>query len=178
MHVEKIIKVQPVINHTKRWKYQSETEEAKESKLDYATLFTEDNQDGSSIEKAKPSENYAKVIAEKACSGVPYAYLSDDYGKIIYNGVTFTCNYGENALCLGNMNNQDEVLRIPLSGGGCLKVNRNNINELSSAIGMFSAEDVKRILDAIAMDTKTQNKVNEMEQNITKTYETMSKGVT
>lgn len=43
----------------------------------------------------------------------------------------------------------EDGVNIPLSGGGSLQVNRDNIDALSKAIGMFSPEDVKRILEAL-----------------------------
>lgn len=92
----------------------------------------------------------------------PYSALAKD-GVINYNGVVFICDYEKNALCLGDMSNPDDVLSIPLSGGGVLKVNRDNIDDLSKAIGMFSPEDVNRILRAIAEDAQCKRKLNEIE---------------
>lgn len=94
----------------------------------------------------------------------PYSALARD-SIINYNGVVFICDYERNALCLGDMSNPDDVLSIPLSGGGTLKVNRDNIDELSKAIGMFSPEDVNRILRAIAEDTQCKRKLNEIEDD-------------
>lgn len=44
-----------------------------------------------------------------------------------------------------------------------LLVNRDNLDELSRAIGMFSPEDVKRIMQAIAQDTKVQQMQKELD---------------
>lgn len=44
-----------------------------------------------------------------------------------------------------------------------LLVNRGNLDELSRAIGMFSPEDVKRIMQAIAQDTKVQQMQKELD---------------
>ncbi|MDE6675911.1 MAG: hypothetical protein K2K19_14065, partial [Acetatifactor sp.] len=52
---------------------------------------------------------------------------------------------------------------IPLSGGGHLKVNRENLGQLSKAIGMFSPEDINLIMRAIHLDTKVQSMQKEME---------------
>lgn len=93
---------------------------------------------------------------------VPYSALVRD-GVIDYNGVVFVCDYEKNAICLGDMSNPEDVLSIPLSEGGTLKVNRDNIDELSQAIGMFSPEDVNRILRAIAEDAQCKRKLNEIE---------------
>lgn len=47
--------------------------------------------------------------------------------------------------------------------GGSLLVNRDNIDALSKAIGMFSPEDVKRILEALARDNKIQQMKKELD---------------
>lgn len=93
---------------------------------------------------------------------VPYGYLAKD-GVIEYNGVCFVCDKKTNSICLGDMTDEKQVLNIPLSGGGHLKVNRANLGQLSDAIGMFSPEDVNRIMRAIAQDTKLQSMKAEIE---------------
>lgn len=95
---------------------------------------------------------------------VPYSWLADENGIVEYNGVIFQCDYESGALCLGDMSNKEKVLTIPLSGGGCLKVNRDNIGDLSAAIGMFSPEDVNRILRALAQDAKVRKVEQELEE--------------
>lgn len=97
-------------------------------------------------------------------SKVPYSYLAKD-GIVEYNGVVFVCDEVHSALCLGDMSNDKDVLTIPMSNGGVLKVNRDNIGDLSSAIGMFSPEDVRRILEAIAQDNKAQQMLQEIEED-------------
>lgn len=61
-----------------------------------------------------------------------------------------------NSICLGDVSDKSKVLNIALSGGGCLKVNRDNIGDLSACVGMFSPEDLNLIMRAIAQDTKAQ----------------------
>lgn len=89
-----------------------------------------------------------------------YSYLADESGVIQYNGVTIMCD--KNAITIGNMSKEEDIITIPLSAGGVLKVNRNNKDDLAKAIGMFSPEDVKIIMAALAAD----NKIQEMEQEI------------
>lgn len=99
----------------------------------------------------------------------PYSYLADESGMIEYNGVVFVCDNEHQALCLGDMTDEKNVLTIPLSEGGCLKVNRNNIGDLSRAISMFSPEDVNRILSAIEQDkvcTRRMFEIDEMKNSI------------
>lgn len=105
-------------------------------------------------------ENLARNIRQAA--KVPYGYLAKD-GMITYNGVIFVCDEKTNSICLGDMTDKKKVLNIPLSGGGHLKVNRDNLGDLSKAISMFSPEDVNRILRAIALDTKLQSMQQELD---------------
>lgn len=93
---------------------------------------------------------------------VPYGEMAED-GVIEYNGVTFVCDYEHNRLTLGDTTNKEDCINIPLSGGGSLLVNRDNIDALSKAIGMFSPEDVKRILEALARDNKIQQMKKELD---------------
>lgn len=104
----------------------------------------------------------------------PYSFLADENSQIHYNGVTFQCDAKSNSLCLGDMSNEKQILTIPLSEGGSLKVNVNNIDDLAKAIGMFSGADQKRILDALALYAKTLNKKNEIEANINQVYENLT----
>lgn len=94
-------------------------------------------------------------------SKVPYGYLAKD-GIIDYKGVIFVCDERTNSICLGDMTDEKKVLNIPLSGGGHLKVNRDSLGDLAKAIGMFSPEDINRILRAIALDTKLQSMQQEL----------------
>lgn len=114
-------------------------------------------------EKAEAKRIYEAVSAGKKPtleishknSNVPYGELAQD-GVITYNGVTFVCDERTNSICLGDVSDKSKVLNIALSGGGCLKVNRDNIGDLSACVGMFSPEDLNLIMRAIAQDKKAQ----------------------
>lgn len=93
---------------------------------------------------------------------VPYSALAKD-GIIEYEGVVFVCDEKNNRLCLGDVSDPKQCLTIPLSKGGTLVVNRDNLGDLSHAIGMFSPEDVNRILGAMAQDAKVQEMEKEIE---------------
>lgn len=127
------------------------------------------------VETASGSRSEAEKIYEAVATGgknplenirqtskVPYGYLAKD-GVITYNGVTFICDERTNSICLGDMTDKKNVINIPLSGGGHLKVNRDSLGALSKAIGMFSPKDVNLILRAIAQDTKVQSMQQELE---------------
>lgn len=94
----------------------------------------------------------------------PYSYLADGSGLIMYKGVVFQCDDKTQTISLGYVSDEKNVLRIPLSGGGTLLVNREKLGDLSRAISMFSAEDVGLILRAIAEDTHCRRKLNEIDE--------------
>lgn len=117
-------------------------------------------------DKACPEDNpFQKQLINtirSAAPKVPYGYLAKD-GVITYNDVQFICDQKTNSICLGDVSDPKKVINIPLSGGGHLKVNRENLGQLSKAIGMFSPEDVNLILRAIHLDTRLQSVQKEVE---------------
>lgn len=122
---------------------------------------------------------YKEVVTESKHTGlrqpakVPYGSLAKD-GVIEYNGVCFVCDERTNSICLGDVTtDRTKVLIIGLSGGGQLKVNRDNLGDLARAIGMFSPEDVNRILRAIAQDAKLQSMKKELEDMEAEVGETL-----
>lgn len=120
------------------------------------------------MEKEMQAESGIKEVLVARTGGtldVPYGYLANN-GVIEYNGVIFVCDEVHNAICLGDMTDESEVLSIPLTEGGCLKVNRDNISDLAKAISMFSPEDIRRIMEAIATDAKCQQMQQEMDETL------------
>lgn len=133
--------------------------------------FMQDKQERlNSLDKYVKNNIYTKYGTEATSYKNKYFSLADETGAINYHGVVFNCDEMKNALCLGDMSNMENVMVIPLSGGGRLMVNRDNIDGLAKAIGMFTPEDVKRILDAIATDAKVKNKGKEIQEKINKAY--------
>lgn len=117
---------------------------------------------GSNGQKTNKSENIEFSVSgsNKKC---PYSNLAKD-GVIEYNGVTFNCDYKHNAITLGDVeSNPRKVLTIGLSGGGSLKVNVDNLDELSRAVGMFSPADLNAIMKAIQTYKHCTSKLKEME---------------
>lgn len=126
--------------------------------------------------KAAPCETYNQMIKNVKNCECPYEYLADANGTIEYNGIVFQCDKEHHALCLGNMEETDNILTIPLSEGGVLKVNRKNIGELGKAIGLFSPQDVKRILQALSIDAKAHSKKYEMEKQEEEIFQNICEG--
>lgn len=112
-------------------------------------------------------EKADRIVDDKVNGRDPgnWAILADDNGVITYNGICFLFDSETNSLSLGDMSQKDNVLSIPLSRGGTLNVNRNNIDDLAKAIGMFSPEDINRIMRAISEDAHCRRKLNEIEDD-------------
>ncbi len=86
----------------------------------------------------------------------PYSHLAQN-GIIDYNGVIFLCDDKNKALCLGDItSNPKNVLTIPLSKGGVIKVNRDNLGDLAKAISMFSPEEDKNSIGDGASEETTK----------------------
>ena len=92
----------------------------------------------------------------------PYSGMAEN-GMICYKGVVFTCDTENNRICLGDTTDLKKCINIPLAGGGSLLVNRDNLDELSRAIGMFSPEDVNKIMAAIETDNMADKMKNQVE---------------
>ena len=120
-------------------------------------------------EKPDVEDSVSDFISQEAIQKIvgnrgkmPYASLADENGIIEYNGVRFVGDLENNALCLGDMTDYNNILNIPLSKGGVLKVNIDSLEDLSKAIGMFSPEDQNRIMRAIAQ----YNRIQQIKQQI------------
>lgn len=118
-------------------------------------------------DKSGRKEKADRIVNDKVNGRDPgnWAILADDNGVITYNGICFLFDSETNSLSLGDMSQKDNVLSIPLSRGGTLNVNRNNIDDLAKAIGMFSPEDINRIMRAISEDAHCRRKLNEIEDD-------------
>ena len=138
-----------------------------EVKEEQKVRFAKMDKEQEEKEKLLQSQRVKELLTEKSGGSlnVPYGYLAKN-GMIEYNGVIFVCDEQHNAICLGDMTNPKDVITIPLTKGGTLKVNRNSVNDLSKAISMFSPEDIRRIMEAIATDTKCRQMQQEMDETV------------
>ncbi len=108
------------------------------------------------------------TAGENTC---PYSYLASD-GVIEYNGVTFVCDYKNNAISLGDVTSDpSKVLNIPLPSGGNLYVNVDNFDDLAKAAGMFSPKDLNAILRAMETYKHCSSKIKEIEDEENKSPE-------
>lgn len=106
----------------------------------------------------------------------PYDCLSQDGVTITYNGITFQCDSEEHTISLGDTTRKEDTIVIPLSGGGTLLVNKNKINALGKAIGMFSPEDIGIILRTVAEYQKFASMEQEIEEEEEKEMDKMTQG--
>lgn len=144
--------------------------------IEYRYLYAENNQtkrqissttkntgtEGTTAAETTTSKGFSLDRHISGKNKVPYGEMAQD-GVITYNGVTFVCDYEKNRICLGDTSHMDNCISVSLSGGGSLVVNRNNLDDLSRAIGMFTPEDVNRILRALAQDAKIQKMKKEID---------------
>ena len=119
------------------------------------------------VKNGQPADNTEELFGKRE-NDVPYGYLANN-GMITYQGVTFVCDAENKRLLLGDCSNPDNCINVPLTGGGNLVFIRNNIGSISQAIGMFSPEDVSRIMKAIAEDAKSKQIQNEIDEDINET---------
>ena len=130
----------------------------------YNILYDYQSRTQGTEQENKQSERFSDALSADGKT-VPYGAMAKD-GIIEYKGVIFTCDYENNRICLGDVSDKNKCINIALSGGGSLVVNRENLGDLSRAIGMFSPEDVNLILRALARDKqiqKMQHEIDDME---------------
>ncbi len=118
----------------------------------------------------------AQAEEEEQDQWFPYDCLSEDGMTITYNGITFQCDSEGHTISLGDTSNAKDTIVIPLSGGGTLLVNRNSINSLGKAIGMFSPEDIGIILRTVAEYQRVSAMKYEMEEEEEKAMDNMTQG--
>lgn len=142
--------------------------------MGFYSLYGEDSIKAARRENADKldleQEEFRNTLGKETDQKCPYSYLAKG-GIVEYNGVTFTCDYKENALCLGDMTDPKKILRISLPSGGSLKVNVDSIGSLQKAASMFSPEDLNAILRAIYEYNHCTKKLNEIEDEENKSPE-------
>lgn len=103
-----------------------------------------------------------------------YFDLAGSDGVIQYKKATFICNKDTNTLELGDCSNERNCIRIKLSKGGCLLVNRENIDELLMSIDMFSAKDQGIIMQAVMKDKMAEAAKHKQEEETDKFIKTIA----
>lgn len=156
--IEKIDNYLAEVKEEQKIRFEKMDEEQEENRLLQKHLIKKEMQAESDMKKLL-------LARTEEVMDVPYGYLAKN-GVIEYKGVIFVCDELCNAICLGDMTDEKNVLTIPLTEGGCLKVNRDNLDDLSKAIDMFSPEDIRRIMEAIATDVKCRRMQQELDETL------------
>lgn len=150
-------------NFLREWTAEEDDEDEGNTMISLTEEASDDRSEAAKIYEAAFRGGENPIQNLRSAPKVPYGHMAKD-GVIIYNGVVFTCDERTNSICLGDVEtDKKQVINITLSGGGHLKVNRANLDQLSKAIGMFSPEDVNLIMRAIHQDTKVQSMQKEIE---------------
>lgn len=108
------------------------------------------------------SQTFANILERQQENDFPYGSMAKD-GIIEYNGVVFVGDPKSHSISLGDVSDPKKVLNISLPSGGNLKVNTDNLEELSRAAGMFSPEDLNAILRAIEQYKHCASKLKEID---------------
>ncbi len=119
----------------------------------YTYSFTTKGDSIDSFSKILDNKSQAITKDKRPCE---YFRNADSTGAISYGRATFMCDKENNRLLLGDCSDEKNCLRIKLSGGGSLVVNRDNLDELVQSISMFSAKDQGLIMRAIQQDKIAQ----------------------
>lgn len=133
-------------------------DQSEDQAADETTIKKEENE--IEVKRTKSMNAYEEL--HNTTKKAPYSELAKD-GIIEYNGVVYVCDDEHQSINLGDVSNSADVIRIPLSGGGTLNVNRDNIGSLAKSIGMFSPEDVNLIMRALTLDAKVQRTKKEID---------------
>ena len=87
--------------------------------------------------KTIPLGLFWRVVQSRLTDGL----RKGEFGIIDYNGIIFYCDTETDTLMLGDCSNVSKCIRISLTDGGFLMVNRDNLDQLFDALPFFSPED-------------------------------------
>ena len=119
----------------------------------------------------KSSGKEQVVFAGAIGSANQYFKYADEAGIIDYNGIIFYCDTETDTLMLGDCSNISKCIRISLTDGGFLMVNRDNLDQLFDALPFFSPEDMIKILQVLQQEKMAEDSIVGMEQEEDKILE-------
>ena len=119
----------------------------------------------------KSSGKEQVVFAGAIGSANQYFKYADEAGIIDYNGIIFYCDTETDTLMLGDCSNVSKCIRISLTDGGFLMVNRDNRDQLFDALPFFSPEDMIKILQVLQQEKMAEDSIVGMEQEEDKILE-------
>ena len=114
---------------------------------------------------------FNEAFAGATGSANQYFKYADEAGIIDYNGIIFYCDTETDTLMLGDCSNVSKCIRISLTDGGFLMVNRDNLDQLFDALPFFSPEDMIKILQVLQQEKMAEDSIVGMEQEEDKILE-------
>lgn len=140
--------------------------------------FVPSKMEGAAAKSAEGMKFQDVFIEKRERAGEPMSAAKDRHqykneyfnravdGCIVQNGVLFTCDYKTDTLCLGDCSDKRSCIQVELENGGSLMVNRDNLEDLTRAISLFSPEDQSRIMAAIQRDKMAKHNLDKIEEEI------------
>lgn len=86
-------------------------------------------------------------------------------GVATYNGVPIVFDFQNSVMTVGDMSNGDIINVGKLSNGYAFSFNRNNIDDISKMLDLFSPEDINKIMAAITTDNIAKSMEQEIEDD-------------
>lgn len=84
-------------------------------------------------------------------------------GTATHNGVSIGFDSERHQMNIGDTSNKGNVISVNLSNGWVLNFNRDNIDDVSKILDLFSPEDVRRIMEAITTDNMAKSMEKEID---------------
>lgn len=121
------------------------------------------------LEDAKvndPEKYQSMILKSKEDAAKSFSQLLDvsksNGGTATHNGVSILFDTEKKQMNIGDTSHRGNVISVNLSNGWVLNFNRDNIDDVSKILDLFSPEDIRRIMEAITKDKMAQT----MEQEI------------
>lgn len=97
---------------------------------------------------------------------------NDKTGMATYKGIAISFDFENNAITVGDMSSGDIIHVGKLSNGYSFSFNRDNIDDVSKMLDLFSPEDINKIMEAITKDNMAKSMEQEIEDEKAKVGET------
>ncbi len=122
------------------------------------------------LEKAEannPEKYQHMILTSKEAAAKSFSQLLEisgsNGGTATHNGVAIGFDSERKQMNIGDTSNKGNVISVNLSNGWVLNFNRDNIDDVSKILDLFSPEDIRRIMEAITIDKMAQSKQIEIE---------------
>lgn len=94
-------------------------------------------------------------------------------GMAVYNGVAINFDFEHGIMSVGDMSQGNDIIHVgKLSNGYAFSFNRDNIDDISKILDLFSPEDINKIMEAITKDNIAKSMEQEIEDEKAKVGQT------